>query len=366
MPSGLELLGGGGGGSFGYGENISDQGSSSSSTTSSFQKTEYPEWYKTYVRDLINRGTAQANKPLEQYGGNRVADFNPDQLRSFEMIRDAAENPAWQQYVDQYEPLMQRAPGLMGEAADLYRRGSTFDPAEYDKIYGHVYDPAVQALQAEANRIGQRDFQDTTLAQLNRNFGGSGQWGGSRHQILGADAAARAQAEIEGKKAGAMMQGRTSASQDYLNWARQGIQSGQALEANAKGGLDLARGALDYGMGIQGAIGKDASALGTIGQQQQDQSQKELDWLYSQFQEKQQYPWQQINNLRDTMKGVQVPVDSSSGTSSSQSQNSWGSTTGYNLTMNLPGMQSATDTGTYANQFMQGFKGGVGTTPGLG
>lgn len=355
-----------GGGSINFGQNFSDSigksTSSSSSGSSGSSASGVEQWYQDYEKALLGMAQRQAEEGYTPYDGQLVAGLNSDQLGAMQMIRDAVANPAYQKYIDQWAPSMAGVPGMMGESADLIRGSSTFDPNAFSSMYATEYAPAIQALQAEASRIGNKDFTDTTLASLNRNFTGSGGWGGSRNQILGADAAARAQAEIEGKKAGFEMQGRTSAAQDYLNWAKQGLAGGQALGSTAQGILSGAKSALDYGITNQGAIGSDATALGNVGNQLQTQEQKGLDSEYAQFLKEQAFPWEQITNFGNMIKSAPAPQwssgsNSSWGNSSSVSDQA-SSSNGYNIGLTLPA--NANITGSQAGNILQGAVGGLG------
>lgn len=79
--------------------------------------------------------------------------------------------------------------------------------------------------------------------------------------------------------------------------ARQ-LQAGQGLAA---------LGQQRQNMGLQGA-----AALEAAGSAQQAQQQRGLDTAYSQFQQQQNYPWQQIGNLSNVIQGLPVNTSSSS------------------------------------------------------
>ena len=346
-----------GGGNMSYGEGVTDSGSKTTSSSSSSSASGVEQWYQNYEKDLLAKAQAEAAKGYNPYTGQRQAGFNTDQLGAMNMIREAVENPAYQQYVDQWAPTLSGVPGMMGQGAAMIGASGTYNPQGFEQMYAQ-YSPAIQAMQAEAQRVGSQDFANTTLAQLNRAFGGTGGWGGSRNQILGADAAARAQAEITGKQAAMEMQGRTSAAQDYLNWARQGTTAGQGLVGAGQNILGGAQNALKYGTDIQSAIGSDASALANIGKQQQDFSQQGLDIAYQNFLKQQQFPWEQINAYTNVLKSAPAPTWNSSSSSSSNISDQWSSGKNYNVGLTMPNEQTLT--GSDFNEFLKGFTGGAG------
>jgi hypothetical protein len=266
------------------------------------------------------------------------------------MQRELSLDPTWQQYVPLAGEQMQQGADLIGAAGQqglAAMQGRTpFNQAQYDAMYQGVYDPVVQDMQAEANRVGLQQFQDTTLADLNRNFTGTGGWGGSRDQILSADAAARAQAEIEGRKAAVAMQGRTNAAQDYLNWSKQGLSGANQL--GQTGGQNLAAGQnwMNFGQQQQAAQATDIQSLMGLGQMQQQADQQNLDLAYQQFQQQQNYPWEQYGKWYSATKGQTIPFTDMSSSSSSSS----------GLNVGFPGAPQQS----YTNPWSSALQGGLG------
>lgn len=340
-----------------FGQGVTDSGSKSTSTSRSSSQSGIEQWYQNYEKDLLAKAQAEAAKGYTPYTGQRQAGFTPDQLGAMEMIRQAVENPAYEQYVQQWAPTLATAPGMMAQGAGLLGQYAQYSPEMYNQMYAQ-YDPALQGLKAEAQRVGSQDFTNTTLADLNRKFAGSGGWGGSRNQILGADAAARAQAEIAGKQAGIEMQGRTNAAQDYLNWARQGTSAAQGLIGAGKDIIGGAQSAFNYGTGLQNAIGADASALAAVGKQQQEFNQGGLDIAYQDFLKKQQFPWEQINAYTNVLKSAPAPQFSNSSSTSSNVTDQYSTGSNYNVGLTMPSgtALSASDLATFAKGITAGAK----------
>jgi hypothetical protein len=170
----------------------------------------------------------------------------------------------------------------------------------------------MREMQSAADAIGQRNFENTTLKSLNDTFTGSGQFGSSRHQILGADAAAQAQAQIEEAKATIGMQATQNAMSDYYKWGQQGLQGANYMGTyagdQAKMGTDL----MNFGLATQQASLADASAIGNIGTQQQTMNQQNLNLAYQDWQDQQNLPWQNLDKMSQLIKGQSIPNYASS------------------------------------------------------
>ena len=263
------------------------------------------EWYDQYLADLTALGGTLAQEEYVPYGGPRVAEWTPDQLDAFARTRDAAD--MWKPYVDPAMAAMNAGRGGLDQMQQMTQQAATFDRPTFENTYLDIYmDPARQ-MQAAADSIGQRNFQNTTLKNLSDQFTGTGQFGSGRHQILGADAAAQAQAQIEEAKATMGMQATQNAMGDYYKWAQQGLSAadrmGNYAQKQAQTGTDL----MNFGLANQQAAMMDAASIGNIGQQQQTQNQQNLNMAYQDFQDQQDFPWQQLGKWSSLTRGGAIP-----------------------------------------------------------
>lgn len=292
------------------------------------------EWYDQYLADLTALGGSLAQEEYTPYGGPRVAEWTPDQLAAFSRVRDAAD--MWRPYVDPALQSMEAGKGGLNEMANMIRGASTFDRPTFENTYLDIYMDPARKMQEAARSIGARNFENTTLKQLSDAFTGTGQFGSGRHQILGADAAAQAQAQIEEAAATIGMNATQNAMGDYYKWGQQGLQGanqmGDYAANQAKMGMDL----MNFGLGTQHAAMADASAIGNIGQQQQTMNQQNLNLGYQDFLEQQNYPWQQLDKWSALTRGQQIP--------------------NYQSQVQLP----ATVPTTYQNPWMSGLQGAAG------
>lgn len=301
---------------------LSDQTSQSQSYSQS--QSGSPDWYNRYMANNVGIGGSLASMPYQPYGGPRIAGFTADQENAANMTRDVS--GAWQNYLNPALNQYVTAQGALGDASNMLTQGGTYDQNKYDQFYNANYAPTVQNMQADIDRLGQQNFTNTTLANLNANFTGAGQFGSGRDQILSADAAAMAQGQIEAQKNQLEMGAHQNAMQDYLNWGKQ-------LQTAGTGQLNAARGYQGLGGDIwnlgQNAINAqvaDANRLMTLGGMQQNLDQQNLNLAYQDFQNQTQYPWQQMSNWSALTKGQTIPTTSSS-VSQSMSNSSG---TGYN------------------------------------
>ena len=263
------------------------------------------EWYDQYLADLTALGGTLAQEEYVPYEGPRVAEWTPDQQQAFSRIRDSMD--MWRPYVDPALDSLYAGQGGLSEMANMVRGAATFDRPTFENTYLDIYmDPARQ-MQDAARSIGARNFENTTLKQLNDVFTGSGQFGSGRHQILGADAAAQAQAQIEEAAASIGMQGTQNAMSDYYKWAQQGLQGASQMGNYAANQARIGTDLMNFGLGTQQAALADAAAIGNIGQQQQTMNQQNMNLAYQDFLEQQNYPWQQLDKWSALTRGQSIP-----------------------------------------------------------
>jgi hypothetical protein len=265
-----------------------------------------PDWYNDYLREIAESGKALAQEEYAPYEGPRIAEFTPDQQAAFARTRDSLD--MWRPYADQAQDALASGQGGLNTMAQMTQRAGTYNDPTYENVFWDNYSPAVQGMQNAIDQIGQRNFQNTTLKGLNDNFAGTGQFGSGRHQILGQDAAANAQSQIEQQKANVMMTGRQNAMGDYLNWAKQegamGSQMGNYAGNQARMGTDL----MNFGQTAQNYAQQDAGALMNMGTQQQNMNQQNLNLGYQDFMDQQAFPWQQMGRWTGAVQGNPIPT----------------------------------------------------------
>ena len=326
--------------SFSYQESSGGSSGSSSSSQSSSSKGGTLEFYNKYVEDLLGKGK-DALTPYQAYQGNRVAGFVPDQNNAFQGLRDAQGN--WQPNMQAANQATGQAlAGMQGLQQSPYTQGALNawqqqqGQATYDQgQLGQFMNPYTSNVVNEIGRLGNENFQNNTLASLNSNFQGAGQFGSSRQMAMTADAAAKTQREISAQQGNALYQSQNAAMQNYGDWANRGMQASQNMAQGQMGinnflqGLNTATGQLGAQYAQLGGMNQQLAAndytnLFGAGQKQQDQNQKELNAGFEQWNEEKNYPWMQLNNWANLFK-VPTPNynQSQSSGSSSSSNSSW-------------------------------------------
>jgi hypothetical protein len=318
---------------FGYGEN---EARSSSSSRSGSQSGTLP-FYNKAVEDLLNRGKQTSLTPYQPYGGNLVAGFSGPQQQAFSNLQGQVGN--WQPGLQQAQQGLGAAQGVFGgllnnspyTSGALGQIASGVQQSQYDpNQINQFMNPYMSNVVNEIGRLGNENFQQNTLANLNSSFGDAGQFGSSRNMMMASDAASKAQREISAAQGNALAGGFNSAMQNYGDWANRGIGASQNATNQLMGINQFTQG---LGTSLSGLAGQqaniagqrqqmgltDVNALLGIGQQQQAQQQKVLDTAYGQFQQQQQYPWQQVNNYANLFKSFTAPQQSTSSTNSGSS-----------------------------------------------
>ena len=143
--------------------------------------------------------------------------------------------------------------------------------------------------------LGQRNLTENLLPQVNSTFTGAGQFGSTRNADFTNRALRDANESILGQQANALQTGYQNASQTAL----------QDLTRQAN------LGALTQQLGYQ-----DTSYLDTMGLQQQNQQQRNLDLGYQDFTNQRDYAKNQLSFLSDVIRGNPVSATGFSATTS--------------------------------------------------
>lgn len=228
----------------------------------STSKTQVPEWLLSGYKRLFGRAEDLSEQPYQAYAGTRVAPLNADQQQGFAKVR--ADQGIAKPYIDAaYQAAQQgAAPVTWGQVEDAYNPTIQAQVRRMQDDFNYQNNIGDQRVQSDAAKMGLL----------------SGGGGGARKALN----YSRAQQE---RQQNPILAGIRSQAYDRA-W--------QGAEGNRDA---AARGSQIYGMlgkQAQDAAGEDAQRLLTIGGAQQKQNQSGLDWLYQQFREKMQNPYQNI------------------------------------------------------------------------
>jgi hypothetical protein len=296
-----------------------DMGGSPSTPEKTTTTVELPEWARGYAKDTLAKGSALTDiskNPYQQYGGERIAGFQPLQQRTFETA-------------EQMQPSQQVGLGSsiagaagLGALGTNYQGGRFYGGQFNDQAAQDYMDPYAKNVVDYQKAQALRDFQ---IAQPMRQAQAvqQGAFGGSRSAIIDAEAQRSLNSQLQGIEA----TGRQAAFQN----AQQQFERDQARRLQAQGMGEQSR-QYGAGLGMQGLqTGLQAAGqLGQLGQneygqrmgitqlqsqlgaQQQQQAQRPLDMAYQDFLNQQNYPYKQLGFMSDMIRGLPLGQQSTS------------------------------------------------------
>lgn len=254
--------------------------------------TDLPDWYEKAAQDVIAKGTQVAGSLAQPYRGNTVAAMDPLTLQAIQAsggILGSSDGA--------FDGVLSTARGLSEYMPKTFLSGDI--DAYMNPWISNVEDAAKsnfqQQLADNVNQIGD--------AAINAKA-----FGGSRQGVMEGVAAAQGARDFGNLSAQLRSQGYDKAS--------------SMMESDMN--RDLAAGQLrGQGAQIEGAAARDqlASKVTEIqtalagGQLNQDQAQRMLDQLRSQYEAMRNYPLEQLNIMQASTQGLQIPMSSSQTTS---------------------------------------------------
>lgn len=292
-------------------------------TTLDYVKAQLPDYADTYVKDMLSRTQALTDvnqNPYQQYEGERVAGFTDLQNQAFEGA--ATMQPS---------KLITDAGGIADLAANqALEAGANFDPAtfqggQFGSAEAQQYmSPYIQNVLDIQQREARRQA-DIATTQRNANAVGRGAFGGSRRDIMDAEAARNLAMQQGDIQAQGLQSAYTNAQQQFNADQARRLQADQLGEQSRQYGA---------GLGLQGANTalQGAATLGNLGNQEfqqakdvsglqylygtaQQQNQQALnDVNYQNFQSAQQYPQQMLSFQSNMLNGL--PMSGSAGSTS--------------------------------------------------
>jgi hypothetical protein len=242
-----------------------------SKATPSYQdsttKYNVPSWFHDYIEDNINSIRDITGDLSEVTADERIADFGPDEIRAFGMIRDQA---------GQSSPYLDKA---MQNLSDLQQRA--FEGVDQSQLDTYM-NPYQQNVIDTTKRELVRDA-DMQRERLGSQAAQAGAFGGSRHAILEAEN----ERNLGQRLSDVQYQGSADAYNNALSSAFQRDQ--QAANAATQLG--------NFASIKQNIQNTDASTLADVGQSIRGLDQAKLDWTY-------ENPLQQAYNFQNALNSV--------------------------------------------------------------
>ncbi len=283
--------------------------------SSTVTQSNLPEYARPYFEELMNRGSAESQRPYEAYPGARLQNFAPNEQAAFGMVQDLAQ---------------QGTPGALTAAADRTQQAAGFQtdftPSQFqggifnNQAAGQYMSPYIDQV---LNRQQARTMQRFGEAQGGRDARAvnAGAFGGSRAGVVDEVARREMNMQLSDNEARALDQAYTQAGGLF--------QSDQARRLQAEGMGETSRGAaaqfglqneqigLQAGQQFMGIAGlgdqialQRASALGVAGAQERSLGQQGLDIGYSDFINQRDYPRQNLQFQSSLLRGVPISAQS--------------------------------------------------------
>lgn len=264
-----------------------------------------PSWLSDYTQGLIARANTVAAEPYQAYQGPRVADFSPLQTQAQNMAQTNV--GSWSPYTDAAKSGYQGVlggPGGLSQAAPYLQAGTSSYTDQVEKYMN----PYVQNVIDRSTDLASRKLQEQLMPAINSNFIKSGAYGSAGQQRAVGQALRDVTGEIQSQSRAALSDAYNTGAQLQGTEAMRQLQAGQ-MAGNLYGQdmstrLQASQGLGGLGQMIQSLRGTDAAALAAAGADQQNQTQRNLDVAYGDFQAQRDFPLQRVNWMSSIINGL--------------------------------------------------------------
>lgn len=289
------------------------------STSTSVGSTAVPGWLQQYTAGLLSEGANAASQPYQQYQGPRIAGPTADQQGAYDAVRGL--QGQYQGPIAQATQLATSSanPGAISQAIGSLPQAQNYINASVNPGEGQI-NPYVNNVIKQATDTANRFWNQNLKPSIDNQFTSSGQYGSSAHERAAMEQGANLTQQIQ-----------DTANSQYAN-AYQNAQQANLAAGQASGNIGQLLGGLGYEQGVLGMQGASqlgnlaqvgqnlgiagAGALDTVGLEQQQQQQNNLNLGYSDFMNQQQYPYQQIGWLSQLLNGQTTGIPGGTTTSS--------------------------------------------------
>jgi len=263
-----------------------------------------PKWLSDYTQGLIGRANVVAAEPYQEYGGPRIAGFNPDQMAAFDMTRQDV--GSYDPYIDQATQATQA--GAQANPLNVAAPFITDAARSFPGSVGEYMDPYIGNVMNRQEELSRRNLTENILPSVQDAFIGSGSFGGDRMAEITGRVARDTAEGLQGQQLGALSQAYGQAGELFgADRGRElqaglgaGALAGQTGQLQLQGGAQLA----DLGASLRSLQAGDAAALEAVGSEQQRLGQGSLDLAYQDFLRQQDYPREQVDWMSQIVRGL--------------------------------------------------------------
>ena len=274
-------------------------------TSQSVTQTNIPPYARKYFERMMERGEAASNQKYEEYPGQRIANFSPDQQSSFEGARNLQNTylPSFNNAAQTFQDSLGRA----NKAVSDYNPNNVGKFTDADR--SAYMNPYITDVIGRAQAGAQRNFAESQ-AQRDASAKNASAFGGSRAAIADESARRNYDNQLADTTAGLLNTGYGNAQQQF-NADRQAQEAARQFGANL--GMQGAQFGLQSGQAMQG-LGTEAYRLGSAqsellnkyGTQQQGNTQKRYDVDYGNFINQRDQERNNLAFLSSLLRGVPV------------------------------------------------------------
>lgn len=275
-------------------------GKGSGGTNTVVQNSQPPQQVMNAYGNVLAQAQALSQQPLQQYGGNMIAGFTPQQLAAFQEINQAQGSAL---------PYINTASQYAGiGAAPVFPNVMQYNSSNLQNFI----DPYTQQVTGSLQNLFNTQNQEQQN-QLVGNAISAGAWGGDRASVAQAQLARQQQLAQNPQLAQVLQQGFGQAQQTLSQ--QQQLQL-QGMEGDAWRAANAAYQFGGLGNQVQSSLLGGASSLLQAGGLGQQLAQEGLNIPYEQFTAQQAYPFQDLSWLSQISTGLGSGMGGTSSTTS--------------------------------------------------
>ena len=283
------------------------------STTTTIQ--DIPAWEQGYVTNLLGQAQTEAAQPYQQFPGQQVAGFTPDQTQAFTNVegQQANINPLQTAATGQTAAGANTANNIYGAASPLVNASTQAATPQGIQAYMSPYlNNDISGLQT----LAQQNWNEFTAPSVNNSFVSAGQSGSGRNeQVLGQQANLANQAltaQISGAEQNAYSTAGTQAATEAGLLGSAGSTLGNLASTQAGQQLNAGTNLQNLATSQNQNALTNNQALQAVGQEQQQLNQANLTTAQQNWENQVQYPEAQTSFLNNIVRGLPAPTATTS------------------------------------------------------
>ena len=262
--------------------------------------TKLPAFAQPYFDRLLQRGESESLQGYTHYGGQRLADFGPDEALSQAMTRGfgTAGTP------DQFTEASTNLSDIAGTRANI----NPYERLSFEDGISQFMNPYQQSVTDIAKREAVRG-SEIMGDQISSKAAQSGGLGGYREAIMQSERERNLGQRLDDIQSKGQDRAFNMAMQQLARERQVGLQEEQLRQAGDKLGIAGSRSLADIGSLTQQDALNRIGALGRIGEQERAMRQAGLDMGYDDFTRQRDYTQNQLGFFSNLLQGLPIKPD---------------------------------------------------------